>query len=857
MASGRDNCDVKLKYLALLVGGVLPCTSAYADYNFNPAFISQDGGQQDVADLSAFEKGDGVPAGTYIADVYVNTSEVETKSTVTLAADSKGNIVPQFTGSELLSMGIRTDSLKLEGSDDPTQTYFLQDIISGASTEFDVINQRLDITVPQIYVQNNGRGYIPPEQWQQGINAILLNYDMSGNKDWQDDGSSSDSNFLSLQSGVNLGPWRLRDSSSWNYNKSQDGETSSEWEHVSTYAERNIAFLKGEMKVGDTSTGADIFDSLPFRGMQIASDENMLPDSQRGFAPTIRGIAQSNARVVIRQNGYVLYQTYVPPGAFEINDLFPTSTSGDLDVTVTENNGNEQHYTVPYSTVPLMQREGHIKYGINAGEVRDNSDQKDEPHFFQADAEWGLAHGFTLYGGTQQSDNYHAYALGLGKNIGELGALSVDITQATSTLADNSEHDGQSIRFLYAKSLNTLGTTFQVLGYRYSTEGFYTLSDTTYKMMSGYNNYHDDDIDDDEPDYQDYYNLYYTKKGKIQISINQSLAGLGSLYFTGSEQNYWHTDEKEKLLQAGYSGNWNSISYSLSYSYDKSPGQEDSDQRISANISIPVSLFMGPDYTHNAYVTYNNNTDKHGNATQSVGLSGTLLEGNNLNYNVQQGYTNHGGSANGSASLSYTGQYNDMNIGYNYDDDMQQVNYGVSGGVVIHSEGVTFSQPLGNTNVLVAAPGADNVDVENNTGVKTDWRGYAVVPYASTYRQNRVSLDTRTLGNHIDLENAVTNVVPTEGALVKATFDAHVGARTLMTIMHTGKPLPFGSMLNRPDGGSTIVGDGGQAYLSGLPQDGSLTAQWGSGTGESCQVHYHLTDDEMEQAISYTRGECQ
>ena len=37
----------------------------------------------------------------------------------------------------------------------------------------------------------------------------------------------------------------------------------------------------------------------------------MLPDSMKGFAPVIRGTAHSNARVIVRQNGYVIYQNYV------------------------------------------------------------------------------------------------------------------------------------------------------------------------------------------------------------------------------------------------------------------------------------------------------------------------------------------------------------------------------------------------------------------------------------------------------------------------------------------------------------------------------------------------------------------
>ncbi len=35
-----------------------------------------------------------------------------------------------------------------------------------------------------------------------------------------------------------------------------------------------------------------------------------------------------------------------------------------------------------------------------------------------------------------------------GKTWGALGALSVDMTQANSTLPDDSQHDGQSVRFL-------------------------------------------------------------------------------------------------------------------------------------------------------------------------------------------------------------------------------------------------------------------------------------------------------------------------------------------------------------------------------------------------------------------------
>lgn len=841
---------MKLKLLTALIGGVLFVkTSAYAGNYFNPKFIGQE-----VADLSAFEKGDGIPPGRYTTDIYVNDNLVLQSTSVAFVIDASGNITPQFSTKELTSIGIKVDGLQLDNNtQDSAAIALLQQKIPEATIDFDLAKQRLEITVPQIYLQKEARGYIPPEQWEQGINALLFNYNLIGNRNWQDSGANS-STFLNLQSGINVGAWRLKNNSFWNHSKSPDGSSYSQWENVSTWIERNIAEIKGKIKAGDINTSSDVFDSVSARGIQLMSDDNMLPDSQKGFAPAVRGIAQSNAKVTIRQNGYLIYQTYVPPGAFEIDDLYPAAGSGDLDVTVTEMNGGETRYTVPYSTVPLMQRDGRFKYALSMGEFHAVSDRRGKPRFFQSDMAWGLPYDLTLYGGTQLSENYRALSVGMGKNIGTLGALSADLTQAKSLLADGSEHSGQSARFLYAKLFNELGTSLQLMGYRYSTEGFYTLGDTTYRTMQGYSSVSGTN---NPEEFYNYYNLRNTRKSKFQINISQPIRGWGAFYVSGAEQRYWRTDKKETLMQAGYNDSWKGLNYSLAWSYNHTPGQSKSDQQVSISLSASLSTLLGLNDRHNTRLTYNNNTDKSGYTTQSVGVSGTLLEGNNFSYAIQQGHANRGNATNGSANLSYTGQYNNLDLGYGYDRNTRQINYGVSGGIVVHDEGVTFSQPLGITNVLVAAPGASNVSVENSTGVKTDWRGYAVVPYASTYRRNRVALDTRSLGHHVDLDNAITDVVPTEGALVKAAFDTHIGARTLMTLTRNGKPLPFGSILKNPNGSSTIVGEAGQAYLSGLPKNGTLEAQWGTSDDEKCRINYHLTNDAMKRPVSYSSAECQ
>lgn len=851
---------------------------AIAEQYFNPAFLSSD--PSAVADLARFNVEGGQAPGSYRVEIYINNSykatrDVEFKSTATVTQQKSADktdatkkkpsgvsdgLAPVFTIKELEDFGVNVESLPELKEMPKDKGIALEQAVPGSKTAFDFEKQRLDLSIPQIAMKNDARGYIPPEQWDEGINAILLDYTFNGNES-DSNGSHSSDKFLNLQSGINLGAWRLRDIASWN-SHSSDYERSSEIQHVKTYVQRTIIPLRAELEMGDTSTPSDVFDSVPLRGVQISSDDNMLPDSQKGFAPTIRGIAKSNAKVTIKQNNYVIYQTYVAPGAFAINDLFPTSSSGDLLVQVEESDGSINSYSVPFSGVPVLQREGRVKYAISAGQYRNGGDQQDKSDFEQATVLWGLPYGFTGYGGSQVSSHYLSFALGMGKNLGELGALSVDITQADSTLVDGSKHQGQSMRFLYAKTLNNYGTNFQLLGYRYSTEGFYTLSETTYKRMNGYNDTEDNNDKDNKPDYFDYYNLSNTKRGRVQANISQQIGQGSGIYVTASQQSYWHTDETDTLLQVGFNSMAWGANYNVAYSYNKSQYQPDADQVLSLNISIPLAQWLSSDQaapgaSKTAYATYSNTTDKEGNMTQQAGLSGNLLEGNNLNYSLMQGYGNNGVGNSGSLSASYQGGYGNANAGYNYSSGYKQINYGAEGAVVIHRNGITLGQPLGDTNVLVAAPGAESVGVENATGVKTDWRGYAVLPYASTYRQNRIALNLDTLDNHTDIDDAVVNVVPTRGAIVRAKFNARVGVRTLITLTHNGKPLPFGASVSRTDiNASGIVGDAGQVYMSGLPLKGTLKAQWGTGIDNQCTADYILPEDSLKKTIAYINVFC-
>ncbi|WP_285152274.1 fimbria/pilus outer membrane usher protein, partial [Serratia ureilytica] len=88
------------------------------------------------------------------------------------------------------------------------------------------------------------------------------------------------------------------------------------------------------------------------------------------YAPVVRGVAKSNARVTVLQGKSTLYETTVAPGPFAINDLYATNYAGDLTVVVTEADGSVSTFTVPFAAVPESIRPGQSRYSAIVGRSR-------------------------------------------------------------------------------------------------------------------------------------------------------------------------------------------------------------------------------------------------------------------------------------------------------------------------------------------------------------------------------------------------------------------------------------------------------------------------------------------------------
>lgn len=805
-----------LGYTALLYADNSNLDNVYFDTDFLEL------PNKSTIDLSQFENNEQLP-GTYYVDIYVNTDLISTEN-IKFEKKDNGKLTPCFLVTDLAKFGIKTEDYPdLNKTDNSCVNLSL---IPNAKINFEFNSQRLYLSIPQIALNKKPRGFVDLNNIDNGITALLLNYSYSGSKNYdrKTNGSDTTSNYINLRPGVNIGPWRLRNYTTW----SNSDENSGKWDTVYTYLSRSINRIKSQLILGDGVSPSSVFDSVPFRGIQLSTDDDMYPESLRGYAPVVRGIARSNAQITIKQNGYTIYQTEVAAGPFEINDLYPTGSSGDLYVTIKESNGSEQHQIIPFASLPVLQREGYVSYSITGGEYRAYDKEIEKQKFGQFTLIYGLPYGTTVYGGSQLSNNYQSYSIGAGKNLGALGAISIDVIQANSTLNNGNTSHGQSYRFRYNKNLNTLGTNIALAGYRYSTDGYYSLAEVFDEYRNGVN----------APEIE-------RRRNRAEITINQNLGEqYGSLSIGYVRENYWNSDRKTQSATVGYNNSWQGISYGLNYTYNKntnnysyrssSYSKSDDDHQLALSVSVPFSVF---DDTF--YYNFNTNSSSQSPSTGSVGLSASQLN-NRLNWSLQQAFTNQDQGSSGNLNASYKGKYGEVTGGSGYSKDNYNLYYGINGSLVAHSGGVVFGQQLGETSAIVDIPEAADVAVLNQAGVETNSYGYALVPYITPYRKNTIDIDTSALPENTEMALTSQTVAPSRGALVKANFSANVGYRALVSLtLENGEFIPFGSQVIFKDNPqlNNIVGNDGEVYLSGLSEKGQFIVKYND---KQCSANYNL-----------------
>lgn len=792
-------------YILILIGLQTYLKNAFAD-EFDTSLLV---GESAKGDISRFYSDGQIPAGKQLADIYVNQVW---KGQFDINVEDNGKQI-SIAQSDVPKLGLKNTPNQTDQTEDNAYVQ-LSSLAPNLHYQFKISELRLNITVPQVSIKQSESGYVDPSLWQHGVPAIIFAYNTNyyTYKEKKHEKRNNENFYATLNSGVNLGAWQFRDESSYRYSS----HGSQKWRNNTRYVYRPISQINSGLKAGDFYTPTALFNSIRMRGIMLATEVGMLPNSSQNFVPIIRGVAQTNALVSVYQNGYLVYQENVPPGEFAFNDIQPSAGSGDLLVVIQEADGRKESFSVPYSAVPDMLKEGVSNYNILAGQAKiDNTSY--QPKFIQGEYHYGLNNLVTLYSGALLSEKYYSAVIGSGWNF-RFGAISADVTHAKTKL-DSGDKSGQSYRLTYSKFIDATSTSLTLATYRYSTSGYYSFVDSiyshdNYKAWQRYQDENTNQIGNNNNNSDLSLSNFDALRGSrakntFTVNLNQQLGdNYGSVFVSGTHRDYWNTHGSSREYQVGYANNYNDISYNVSVSRVRNYDNKE-ETRVYMNISVPISLFeKRANVSLGSYFT-----DSHYEQT-AMSVSGIAGKDNQVNYTVT-GTNQSGGNNVLGGNITYKHPYTTLSGSYTEANDYRQAGLGARGTLVAIPSHIALSGDTGDTYTIIDAPMADNMMVNDDKTTLTNQRGVVLVTNSTPYRANSYTLsDTENTAGAEVLGN-MANISPYQGAVNYIKLETDTRQTFILRGEKTdGHSLPFGTEVVDPQQQSIgYVGQSGVLYL--------------------------------------------
>ena len=798
--------------VALAVGfaGGMPAAQA-EEIQFNTDVL--DVNDRKNIDLSQFARGGFIMPGSYSMVVRLNKSDLPEQPVPFYAPDDDPN------GSRACLSPALVEQLGLKDEMRGKLSWWHQGecldeaSLPGMEARGDLATSALYLSIPQAYMDYVSDDWDPPARWDEGIPGVLLDYNLNAQTQRQlQYGGQSYGLSGNGTAGGNLGAWRLR--ADWQANvhhqtgSGQPTEKQLDWSRY--YAYRALPALRSKLTVGEDYLDSGLFDSFRFGGVSLRSDDTMLPPNLRGYAPEVVGVAKSNAKVTISQQGRVLYETQVAAGPFRIQDL-NDAVSGDLDVKVEEQDGSVQEFRMSTASIPYLTRPGSLRYKLAAGKPSDFDHRYRGPLFGTGEFSWGVSNGWSLYGGALLGGDYNAAALGIGRDLMLLGALSFDVTQSRARLPYNGETlSGGSYRLSYSKTFDELDSQVTFAGYRFSEQNFMSMSEFL--------------------DAREYGRRFGNSKEMYTITYNQQLRDLGlSAYLNYNHQTYWDrpANDRYSLTLSRYFDLGSVKNMSLSLSAYRNRYNERNDDGAYLSLSVP--------WGNGATLSYNTTVNRDDNSHR-VGYYDRLDD--RSNYQISAGGSRSGASLSG--YYSRDGDLARINANASYQQDRYSaVGLSAQGGMTLTAEGGALhrSNMAGGTRLLLDTEGVAGVPVRGygSTAATNRW-GKAVVTDVNSYYRNKASIDLDQLGDNAEATTSVVQATLTEGAIGYRKFAVIAGEKAMAVIkLADGSEPPFGAtVLNARKQETGIVNDGGSVYLSGINAGERMTVRWNGAV--QCEV---------------------
>ncbi|MDQ0705921.1 outer membrane usher protein FimD/PapC [Pseudomonas sp. W3I7] len=638
--------------------------------------------------------------------------------------------------------------------------------------------------------------------YETGGFAGLLNYDLSGfyNR-FGDDASRFGS--ANTEVGFNAGDWivRSRQVQTW-----QDGLSRST--HLEAYAQRTFASHQAVLQAGQINLYNPVLSGAQITGIQVLTEHAL---QEQGEGALIQGIANSPAQVEVRQNGALIHSTVVPAGPFTLNDVRRLNTRSDVEVTVKESVGGERRFTVPAAMLGLgLPAPG---YSVAAGRVRNVGDAKgDDPWVVSAGWTGALHPQLTLGTGVLAASEYRS----AGASLGWLPWLDSQIQ--LSTQLSNSQGwekvSGVQTDLSWSQRLGEKWSISAANSWR--SVGYRELEESTYER------------DDSPGRNSERRNSRYRDQQSLNLGWSHPLLGAFS---AGVSRSANFAGDSSSRALASWGTSIGAVSLSASAEWQMG-GSQQQDNAVYLNVSVP----LGESRRMRSWV-------RNSGGENRTGLGITEQIDDQLSYRVSAEHDSSDHQVETTLGVSALPRYSQLDFSYSRSDaERSSYQGGARGGVVLHSDGMTFSPyPVRDTFALISVGDMSGIKLSTPSGpVWTDWQGQAVVPQVAAYGRSPVEVQTRSLPRNADINNGLAMISAGRGAVDRVEFGVGLTRRMLLTVSNDqGAPLPAGASVSTASGEFvTLVQDGSQVFLPNVLEQPTLWIT--TPQGGRCELRYEL-----------------
>ena len=767
-------------------------------------------------DLSQFARSGFILPGTYSMVVQINSQPISEQSVAFYPPDDDPK------GSQACVSRALVEELGLKASGAAGLTWWkggeCLDIqgLPGMEVAGDLATSTLSINLPQAYLEYSAINWDPPSRWDEGVPGLLVDYNVTAQASHQKNDSVRHNFSGNGTVGANAGAWRLR--ADWQGRVDRDRDQAArhptlEWSRY--YAYRAIPALKARLVLGEDYLYSELFDSFRFTGAALNSDESQLPPNLRGYAPEVVGVAKTNARVIISQQGRVLYETLVAAGPFRIQDL-NDAVSGRLDVRVEEQDGSVHTFQIDTAGVPYLTRPGQVRYKLASGRPSNLQYGGDGDFFGSGEFSWGISNGWSLYGGGITDNNYRALSVGAGRELLAFGAVSLDATQSHASVW-NETLSGKSYRLQYSKKFEEYDSQVTFAGYRFSEKNYLSMSEYLDARHYGRNG----ELAglDKESEYSGSWKPIGGSKALYTATLNKQFRDLGAtVYLSYNKQTYWERPATQRwnVSMSRYFnvGSVKNLSVSLNMYRTQEYNYKDNGMALTVSLPLGRSGTLSLDANRAA-----------GKNSFSTRYSDRLDERNSYQLSASDNAA--------SGYLSHIGDQADIDLAASKQQgDYTSLSVSARGGGTLTAHGAALhrTNSTGGTRLMVDTAGVPDVPVRGyGAPTRSNAFGKAVISDIGSYQRTAASVDLESLPSNVEATQSVTQLTLTEGAIGYRFLDVISGQKAMAVLrLPDGSSPPFGATVKNVKQQDTgIVNDGGNVYLSGIQPGEEMIVSWG------------------------------